>query len=242
MLHRRVGPVAMNRDAFRKAGFDPGVFSMQVGEQVGPEIMADYCDSIISAVTAGILGVGIALKYDATGDTLTTMNHGIIPKAQVKFGDRASRLVAFVMHSKPYFDLVGQSIADKIVNVADVTIYSGTVATFGKPVVVSDSPSLTNLDASGNIVSYNTLLLTQGAAKLTESEARDVEALTVLGKENIATRLQAEHAFNLDVKGCAWDITNGGKNPTNTALATSTNWDKVVNDNKSMPGVLIKTT
>lgn len=239
--NRRVGPVAMNRDAYRKAGLDPKVFSLQIGEQVAPEIMADYCDSIIAAVSAGIQGVGTALTYDATADALKTLNHGIVPKAMAKFGDRASRLIAFVMHSKPYFDLVGQAVSDKVINVADVVIYGGNVATFGKPVIVTDSPSLTVTDASGNITAYNTLLLTNGAAVLTESEERDVETLQVLGFENLATRLQAEHAFNLDVKGCAWDIVNGGKNPSNAALALATNWDKVANDNKSLPGVLIKT-
>jgi hypothetical protein len=239
-VNRRIGPVAMSNDAFRKAGFDPKVFSLQVGEQVGPEIMGDYSDSLINSVAAAVKAI-TALNYDATADTLKTMNHAILPKAFQKFGDRASRLLAFVMHSKPYYDLVGQAIADKIVNVADLAIAQGSTATLGRPVVITDSPSLTNLDASGNITSYNTLVLSAGAGTLTESEERDVELQRVTGLANLVNRLQGEHAFNLAVKGCAWDITNGGKNPSNTALGTSSNWDKVVNDNKQMPGVLIKT-
>lgn len=240
-LNRVVGPVAMSRDAFKKTGFDPAIFSNQVGEQVGYEIAADYADSSISAVRAGIKGVTTLVFDNITGSPTgtQTLNNNAIVRAKFLFGDRAARIKAMVMHSKPYADLVGQAISDKVLNVADVVIYGGNVATLGLPCVVTDSPSLINTDASGNPTSYDVLLLTDGAVTLTESEERDVEMLPILGKHNLGMRLQAEHAFNLAVKGCAWDITNGGKNPTNSNLALATNWDQVVADKKSMPGVCL---
>jgi hypothetical protein len=243
-LNRVVGPVAMARDPYKKAGFDPKVFSVQLGQQLAPEIMADYCDSMITAVKAGITGVSsLVLDITGAGTTLplaNTFTHARFPQLYVKFGDRASRLKAIVMHSKVYYDLMGNAIQEKIVNVADVTIAQGTTATMGKPVVICDSPSLFTVDASGNPNAYFTLLLVEGAGKLTESEARDAEMVPIVGHYNLGNRFQAEHAFNLDVKGCAWDIANGGANPTQTALGTSTNWDKVVADTKMMPGVALK--
>lgn len=241
-VNRKIGPAAHSRDSFKKLGFDPKVFSLQLGQQVGVEIAADYAASAIMSVTAAIQALGTALQYDNTGQGTPTLNHGALVKSLAKFGDKASRINAFLMHSKPYFDLVGQSLTDKIVNVADVTIYSGTIATFGKPVIVSDLSSLYNVDASGNITSYNVLGLTEGAVEVAESEEKDIVSQDITGLENLAIRIQGEHAYNLRVKGCAWDITNGGTNPTNTALALTTNWDKVVTDNKDMPGVICKVT
>jgi hypothetical protein len=238
-VNRKIGPAAHSRDSFKKLGFDPKVFSFQLGEQVGVEIAADYANSAIMAVTASLQAVA-ALQYDATADTLKTLNHAAIVKTMAKFGDKSSRLSALLMHSKPYFDLMGNSITDKIVNVADVTIVAGSVATFGKPVIIADLTSLYNLDASGNVASYNVLMLTEGAVEVAESEDKDIVSQDITGLENLAIRIQGEHAYNLRVKGCAWDIANGGKNPSNTALALATNWDKIVADNKDMPGVLLK--
>jgi len=159
-----------------------------------------------------------------------------------KFGDKASRLEVFVMHSKPYFDLVKQALSDKIFNVADVVVYKGNVATFGKPAIVVDSASLVNLVAgSPSQTTYDTLALVQNAAEVAESEERDILSQPITGQENLVDRIQGEYAFNLRVKGCQWDTTNGGVNPTDTALGTSTNWDMVVSDVKLMPGVDVKT-
>ena len=61
------------------------------------------------------------------------------------------------------------------------------------------------------------------------------------GGENIKTTYQAEWTYNVGLKGYAWDIAAGGKSPTDVALGTSTNWDKVATSNKDTAGVLVKT-
>jgi hypothetical protein len=60
----------------------------------------------------------------------------------------------------------------------------------------------------------------------------------VNGKTRIETTMQVDYSFGLRVKGYAWDVTNGGKSPSDAALATGTNWDKVATDNKHTAGVL----
>jgi hypothetical protein len=237
-VNRRIGPVEESRDAYKKIGLDAEQFSFQFGSQVGEEIAADYINSSIRVGRAAIKNQA-ALIYDATLDTLKTANHTALVSGMAKMGDKASRITAFVMHSKNYFDLVKQQLADKIFNVADVTVYAGTIASFGKPVIVIDSSDLLNLDASGNITSYDVLALTQDSVECAESEERDIISQDVTGQDNLTIRIQGEYAYNLRVKGCAWDITNGGKNPTDTALALKTNWLKQVADNKSMPGVVV---
>jgi hypothetical protein len=237
-VNRRIGPVAETLDAFKKVAIDPAEFSVLLGQQTGVAIAVDYINAAIRSVRAGIQGAGTSLQYDATADTLKTANHAALVAGLSKFGDRASRLIAFVMHSKNYFDLVKQSLSDKIVNVADVTVYSGNVATLGKPCIVVDSTDLFTTNGTAATV-YDILALTENAVELAESEQRDIISQPVTGLENLVMRIQGEYAFNLKVKGCQWDTTNGGVNPTDTALALSTNWDQIVADVKEMAGVRI---
>lgn len=238
-VNRRIGPVAQTLDAFKKISVDPGEMSMLLGQQVGKAIAVDYVNIAIAAVVAGILGVGAPLQYDNTANATKTLTHTSLVNGLAKFGDASSRVNCWVMHSKNYFDLMNQAIADKVFEVAGVTIYEGTVATFNRPTLVIDSPSL--LDSVGTATqTYEVLGLTEGAVELAESEERNIVSDIVTGLENLVLRYQGEYAFNLKVKGCQWDVTNGGANPTDVALGTTTNWDKIVSDNKQMPGICVK--
>jgi major capsid protein 13 len=239
-MNRRLGPVTQDRDSFRKIGVDPAEFSVMLGEQFGVAIAVDYINVATAAVRAAITNQGALLQYNATADTTKTANHTALVKGMALFGDKASRLQVFVMHSKPYFDLVAQTLVDKIVNVADVTVYSGNVATFGKPTIVIDSPSLLTIPGGTLLNTYDILALVEGAIVVEESEERDILSQPVTGLENLADRIQGEYAFNLKVAGCGYDNTQG-VNPTDAAIATAANWLKVASDIKQLPGVRVTT-
>jgi hypothetical protein len=53
-------------------------------------------------------------------------------------------------------------------------------------------------------------------------------------------RLQGEFAFNVGLKGFQWDVTNGGANPTDSALGTGSNWDLIAADIKDTSGIIIQ--
>lgn len=235
-VNRRVGPVDQTIDSFKKISKDPKEMSFIVGGLVGEEKVKDYVNTCIMCVEAALSGVA-GLIYDGTAGTMT---HTGLVNGLSKFGDRAQDIACWLMHSKVYFDLMKQAIADKIVEVAGVTIYQGSVATLGRPCVVIDSPALYNDNGSATDT-YNTLGLVKGAATTTESEEETMVIDTVTGKENLIVRMQGEYAFNEEVKGFKWDVDNGGENPTDTALATATNWDSIVGDNKNTAGVRIVT-
>jgi len=234
-INRRLGPVTQSRDAFRKIGVTPDEFSFMLGQQAGPSIAIDYINLAVGAVRAAISNQS-GLQYDATADTLKTLNHTAIVGALSKFGDRASRIVAFVTHSKPYFDLMKQQIADKLFEVAGATVYAGTIATFGKPVVVVDTPSIFTVGSS--TTAYDFLGLVENAVEVAESEERDIISQPVTGLENLVDRIQGEYAFNLRVKGCEYDTTQGA-NPADSVIYTPATWVKVVGDLKEMPGVRV---
>lgn len=237
-INRRIGPVSQDRDAFRKIGISPEEFSFILGNQTGPAIAIDYVNLSVGAVSAAIQNAGAPLLYDATADALKTLNHTAMVGGMSKFGDRAARIVCWVMHSKNYFDLMKQQIADKLYEVAGATVYAGTIATFGKPVVVLDSPNLFVVGSAVN--TYQVLGLVENAVEVAESEERDIISQPVTGLENLADRIQGEYAFNLRIKGCAWN-TASGVNPLDSATLTATNWVSVVADTKELPGIRVQT-
>lgn len=237
-INRKIGPVANTLDSFRKIARDPQEFSFLLGQQWGQAVAVDYINTAISAVEAALSGVA-ALNYDATGETIKTLTHSHLVNGMAKMGDAANRITCWVMHSKNYFDLVNQSIADKVFEVAGATIYSGSVPTLGKPVLVTDSAALWDLNGSATDT-YNVLGLVDGAVEIAESEDREIVSDLVTGLENLVLRIQGEYAFNLRVNGFAWDVTNGGANPTDTAIGTSTNWDQAYTDVKALAGVRVK--
>jgi hypothetical protein len=236
-VNRKIGPVAQTLNSFEKIGEDPQTFSYILGKQTGERLAIDYINVGLAALV-GAIGNVAALVYDGTGDTPATMNHLKFVRGMRKFGDKAERIRAWVMHSTQWFDLMENAIADKLFEVAGVTIYAGTTATFNRPTIVLDSPSLINTTPTPD--AYYVLGLTENACVIEESEQRNIVSQVVTGLEQLVIRIQGEYAFNIGLKGYSWDVTNGGSNPTDTALATGSNWDQWVADVKATAGVMMK--
>lgn len=234
-INRKIGPVANTRDSFRKIAEDPQVFSFLLGQQWGKAVMVDQVNTALKGCAAALSQTSnVVYDYSGTG----TVTHGVLATGLSKFGDNSKNILCWIMHSKAYYDLIKQSITDKITNVADVTIVEGTAATLGRPVVVIDSASLV---VAGTPTKYVTLGLVDSGIVVTESEERDIVSDVVTGLENIVIRIQGEYAYNLRVKGYTWDYTNGGANPLDAAIATTSNWDSCVTDDKSRAGVYVLT-
>ena len=232
-INRKIGPVAQTMDSWRKIGQDPATISFLLGQQVAPDIQADYLNSAIRAVRASITAVA-ALNYDGTAGTLSFAS---LVAGLALFGDAASRIVCWVMHSKPFYDLMADGITNyKIDTVGGFMLVTGSPVSLGKPIIVTDSAALVT---TGSPNQYHTLGLVPDAVTVTESETRSIEADLITGFENLAMRIQGEYAFNVGVKGAQWDIANGGANPSDSALVLSTNWDKVATDAKSCAGIRI---
>lgn len=237
-VNRKIGPVANTLDAFRKIAQDSSTLSLILGRQTGKAVAVDYVNAAVGALK-NALAAQATLVSDGTA---ATISHKSLNTAFSLFGDAASRISAIVMHSKVYFDLIGQAITDNVFQVGGVTIVQGNVATFGRPVVVTDAADLKTVDGGGpGVDHYHTLALVPGSAVIEESEGREIVSDTVTGLENLLLRIQGEYAFNLKLAGMQWDVANGGANPTDAALKTGTNWDKIVADDKSLPGVVLNT-
>lgn len=233
-LNGKIGPVDLAVDALRKGNIPMDEFSYYLGQQVGLEKTKYELNSVLSAGTAACLA-----NADATVDgTAAVISYSAMVDTMAKMGDAGTEVVAWVMHSKVYYDLVKAVITDKLFDLTSFTVYTGTPITFGRPVIVTDCPSLT-YTATGT--KYRTLALTTRSLVCNESERDLINGSIITGAENLVFRYQGEFAFNVEVKGHAWDQTNGGINPAAAALATSTNWDRVCSSVKLGPGVVLNT-
>jgi hypothetical protein len=240
-LNRKIGPVDQSRDSFRKifARFSETEFSGILGGQIAVAQQLDMLNSVLLAARAALVNVSSgALMYTVPSNgTATTA--GMI-SALAKMGDRADRIVAWVMHSKPYYDLVKEQVSAKITGISNFNIQTGTPVTLNRPVIVTDSASLAVTSGSPAVTDYYTLGLTANGALAEVTETSDIVVQDVTGLEVLMTRLQGEFAYNVGLKGFKYDVANGGANPNATALGTGTNWDKAATDDKALAGVVLK--
>lgn len=234
----KIGPVANSLDAWRKIGKDQGELSFVLGQQVAKAVPQVMLEAALMSLEAKLDSVA-ALEQTNTGATITTEG---LAQALGKVGDAAGGIVAWVMHGKVYHDLLQDQITDAVYRADGVQIAQGAPATLGRPVLITDSASLVETNGvSTGVDAYSTLGLFAGAASCMISEPPTTVMDLVSGLENIVYRYQGEGAYTVQLRGCEWDVTNGGVNPTDAALATATNWDTQVADNKLLPGVILKT-
>lgn len=230
----KIGHIDLTEDSLRAIEMSLEEFSFVLGQQIGQAKTQDLINLGVSAVEAALQGQ-TALNYSALALSTKTLKTSYLVNTMAKMGDAGQRISAWVMHSKQYFDLVGDQIASNLTGMSDVVVYGGTPATLGRPVVISDIPALINDVASTH--TYQVLGLVPGAVSVEESEQSRVVGQTITGHENIIHRVQGEFAATIKIKGMAWNVGAGGAAPSNAAVATDTNWTKVATSHKDLPGV-----
>lgn len=235
---RRFGPIDATLGALAAVASDEREMSFLLGRAFGEEKLKTQLNTGLLAIEAAIEHVGADLTYSGNLAGTTTLCQDSLAAGLAMLGDRAERVVCWVMHSKPFWNLIRNTISDKVSGIADTIVYGGMPPTLGRPVVVTDSESLHDANGTGTDT-YNVLGLVAGALTVTESEQDRVIGEFVTGYEQLAWRVQGETAFNVNVKGFKWDVTNGGGNPTDASIATTTNWDQVATSYKDCAGVRI---
>ena len=236
-IDRRIGPVAMTEDSWRKIGDDVSTQSLLLGRQTGVAMAVEYINTALLCVEAATRAQ-TAMVVDGTAGKIT---HQLLVQTIAKYGDRSSRVRAFVMHSTPWHDLVEDAINQNVWDVGGIAIKQGVTATMGRPVLVTDSPALVSIDAGGpGIHHYRTLALVENSLEVAESETRRIEVQTITGHNNLFERFQGEYAFNMTLKGYAYD-TAQGSSPTDAILGVGANWPKVASDDKNLAAALLDT-
>jgi len=224
--------IANTLDSLRTIGADPGEFSLAVGEQVAKAMQVDYLNTLVLCGVTALNSDGTPV-LDNSGSTVTNQ---MLVNTLRQLGDASDRIVAWVMHSKVFFDLMEEQSTNLIDRVAGATIYEGTVGTLGLPAVVTDSDELVN---TGTPDTYNTLALTPNAlAALQDGEPTESDGIE-RGQQNLVFEVQGEHDYAVSVKG--FDYTDGTVNPDDATLGTQANWARVMDSEKDGPGAMLIT-
>lgn len=201
-----------------------------ISAQLSDAMMQDQLNAAISALVAAISN-----QATATNDVSATtgISYSAMNNAHALFGDSSMALVAQVMNGTAYHKLVGQNLTNtpQLFQAQNVTV----VDILGKPVIVTDAPALY---AAGTPNKLKVLSLASGAATVMDGSDVVTNIETSNGNARIETTMQADYSFGLALKGYTWDVTNGGKSPTDAEIATGSNWDKVATDIKHTAGVI----
>ena len=235
--HRKIGPLSVTRKAFLQAGEDPELASFILGQQSAQAVAEDMLNTSLLAARVALANQSAVLN-DATSLADTTCTSKNLINTLRKFGDKQSRIVAWVMHSTSWFDLGLDGVDNQIDSVASDIIRVLDVPGMGRPFIITDSDSL--IATADTPDSYYVLGLTAGGIQAMFTEDQYITSQEQLGNEQIETMLQGEYAFNVGLKGFKWDVGNGGANPDSTAIGTGSNWDKAVTADKDLAGVVLK--
>jgi len=193
-------------------------------------LLQDQLNTAIASLVAAISN-----QTAATNDVSATagLSYSAMNSAHALFGDRSGELVAQVMTGAAYHNLIGANLTNtpQLFQAQNVRV----VDILGKMVVVTDAPALYE---SGTTNLSKVLSLGESAAVVYDSSDVISNIETSNGQTRIETTMQVDYSFGLGLKGYAWDETNGGKSPDNTALETGSNWSKVATDIKHTAGVI----
>lgn len=201
-----------------------------ISRNLAEAILKDQLNTGIAAAVAAIGNVA-ALVNDVSGSA--NISYSAMNGAHAKFGDRSSAILVDIMDGVAYHKLIGDNItnANRLFTAGNVTIVEGVL----RPIVVTDAPTLY---VAGTPNKSKILSLVSGGIVISDAGNMVTNIDQTNGKARIETTMQADYDFGVGIKGFAWDITNGGKSPTDAELATGTNWDKYVTSNKDTAGVL----
>lgn len=222
-------PIQFDNQQLRYIQQNPKVAGVVLGEQLSAGIVKDQLNTAIRCATAAITGV-TALQSDVSAGATT---YASLNTAQAKFGDMATDIRCWVIHSKVLFDLYGNALSG-----SNYLFQYGTVNVmkdpFGRMFVVTDSPAL--ITAGGK---FMTLGLVGDAVIVEDNGDFHDNILETNGNENIQTTYQAEWSYQVGVRGYSWTAATGGASPTDTALGTAANWTKTSSFNKTTAGVMM---
>lgn len=231
-------PIRLDPGQFKWIQQNPEVAGVAMGQQIAVDTFADMLNTALGAFTVAHLAKSTN-TLDITGQTSPAdkLSFIALANASALLGDGSGGAIeAWIMHSKPMYDLYVNQLTntEKLFTYGPVNVIRDP---FGKLMVMTDSPSLI---VTGTPNVYRTLGLKAGAIRIGQNNDFTANEQAINGDENIKRTYQAEWSYELGLMGFAWDKTNGGKSPADSAIFTATNWDSYATSYKDYGGVVIK--
>lgn len=226
--------------AFGPVIFEPGQLTWlnvptsagieDISNKIASVILKDQLNTVIAALVAAIEN-----QAAATNDVSATLgvDYAVLNGAHAKFQDASGNIVANIINGVTYHKFIEKNLVNgaNLFTFANVTI----VNVFGKVTIVTDAPALYKAGAPNKI---KMLGLTAGAAQVYGGSDVITNIETSNGSDRIVTSMQGDYTFGVSLKGYSWDEANGGKSPSDAAIATGSNWDKAAASIKHTAGVI----
>lgn len=224
------GPVLFEPAQLTWLSEDPAAAIRAIAEGFSDALLQDQLNTAVAAAVAAVGGQA-ALVNDVSASAGLTLN--VLNNSHAKFGDMSQMLRADIMTGAAWHKLI-----DKALTNSSQLFASGNVQVvdiLGKRYVISDIPALY---VAGTPNKSKVLSVVANGIIVDNTSDIVANLETSNGKTRIETTWQADYTFGLKLKGYSWDVTNGGKSPTDAELATATNWDKAVAEDKHTLGTL----
>jgi hypothetical protein len=229
------------RDEVFRGAMTPEQYSVAVGE-----FIADYK---LLALRDNLLGIGAAAvdSMDTPSADYHVLNvaRGKTAGAKVKFsfgylntllgkmGDAREEIVAVVMHSAVFNDLVADGLSNYVIDtVAGAMIVRGVAQAMGRTLVVVDSATLYTELTSNYYTEYAVLGLGRGAltARIVSEDAVSLQAFD--DKKVKYWTARQDYDVEYAVGGMKWTAAGTDVNPTDAELATAARWDEFLCDHR----------
>jgi hypothetical protein len=200
----------------------------------------------LKILDGAFLPTGPLASTHVYGDNTTVNNAGAFLKGIAKLGDSGNELRMVAMHSGAYYDLagldlsVGGSFSQSQIDTR-ISAESPEFASFlRRGVIIDDSlPVQYGAGTDGKDV-YTSYLFAPGALAYATAPAKvpvEDERNKFKGIDYLINRMH----YMIHPNGLSWVGNSASNGPSNTELATPSNWEKVYRDDKNIKMVAVKT-
>jgi hypothetical protein len=245
MRHKRIGPVAISADAGFLTKASQGDLEAEFARQAAFKTKVAIQTSAIAAIY-GILQAITASAHtlDVHNDSIkTNFTPGLMTRGLQKMGEFDERINSWLMRSETLQDLRDDNIGRAFAGVADQVLKSGTPLTLGRRFGIVDSSYLTSAVSSGlGYDKYRTIGLGSKLLKISIDRIKFYPAVMYVNKDTVQFQFRGDVDYTILPTGMAWDVANGGSNPTDDGLATANNWDATYSSHKEVHGILVQHT
>jgi len=227
--------VEIMQSEINRYGGNSQIVLAKISRAIGLQITKQMLDSALVCASASI-----GSNEDVVVDSCQDLDFKLLLQGLSKFGDYAENIKTFVMHSGSLFGLLNEGLNINSDTVINGVVYNSTPASLNRRIYsVDNSHLLGTKDCDGNETNiYKILALQTGGIQVIESEESDYLVEKDGRGENIVYRISAEGSFDVKVAGYSY---TGGSTAIkdDTKISKTTNWQKVVTDDKATAGSMI---
>jgi len=242
---RSLGPVEVSDDFSDRSLSTPALVASNLGNQFAQaQLQALRNNAIANAVAAATNAYSAAHYTDntpgAAAGARVPFTAAIAEGMLNDLADARDLAKIWVMPSIVFSNLVTANLAySNLDSVAGSVLNNGMKYSFmGLPILVVDAPALTMAQTSDYYTKYGVMLLGDNATSADIVSEKPVETDRNVVANSPTTIFRGQYTANFNITGAKFDITNGGINPTDATMNTSTNWDTDGDDHREFPLVL----